>query len=128
MNYYSFPIFIFFSSYFFFINFPKLGEILHCKPTYVSDLIITSDGVDDHTFKKTYTVIMNFILAILFSIFAEYIIIQGVDDKQMIEIFAIIGGNLSLYMKTQNAIGKIILSVCHCMKKKETRRITKEQI
>ena len=122
MNFYSFPIFYFFGSYFFFLNFPRIGELLHGKPTYVEDLVLTTDGIDDDTFKKTYAVIMNFILAILFAVFSEYIIIQGVQDKPMIEFFAIIGGNMSLYMKAQNTVGKIILGVCHCMKKKEVRR------
>jgi hypothetical protein len=122
MNYYSFPIFYFFGSYFFFLNFPKIGEILHGKPTYVEDLVLTMDGLDDHTFKKTYAVIMNFILAILFAVFSEYIIIQGVRDKPIIEIFAIIGGNWSLYMEAQNTIGKILLDVCHYLKTKEIRR------
>ena len=122
MNFYAFPIFYFFGSYFFFLNFPKIGEILHRKPTYVDDLVLTTDGIDDDTFKKTYTVIMNFILASLFAIFSEYIIIQGIRDKPMIELFAIVGGNWSLYMKAQNTVGKITLGICHCMKKKEVRR------
>jgi hypothetical protein len=122
LNYYAFPIFYFFGSYFFFLNFPTIGETLHGKPIYVEDLVLTMDGIDDHSFKKAYSVIMNFILAILFAVFSEYIIIQGVRDKPMIEIFAIIGGNWSLYMKAQNIVGKIILDLCHCMKTQEVRR------
>lgn len=122
MNYYSFPIFGFFGSYFFFLNFPTIGETLHGKPVYVQDLVLSMDGISDDSFKKIYTVIMNFILAILFAVFSEYIIIQGVHDKPMIEIFAIVGGNLSLYMKVQNTVGKILLGVCHWMKSAEVRR------
>ena len=68
MNFYSIPVFYFFGSYFFFLNFPSIGEILHGKPIYVQDLIVNNDNssVIDHSFKKTYTVLMNFILAVLF--------------------------------------------------------------
>ena len=129
MNYYTFPIFYFFGSYFFFLNFPIIGEILHGKPVYIEDLILsTEEKVDDDSFKKSYAVIMNFILAVLFAIFSEYIIIQGVRDKPVIEIFAIIGGNWSLYMKAQNTIGKILLDFCYCMKSKEHQRRLSEDI
>jgi hypothetical protein len=122
MNFYTIPVFYFFGSYFFFLNFPKIGETLHGKPTYVEDLVLTIGGIDDHTFHKTYTVMMNFILAVLFAVFSEYIIIQGVREKPMIEIFAIIGGNWSLYMKAQNTVGKILLEMCHFMKTQEVER------
>jgi hypothetical protein len=122
MNYYSFPVFGFFGSYFFFLNFPMIGSTLHGKPTYVEDLVLSMDGISDNSFKKIYTVIMNFILAVLFAVFSEYIIIQGVHNKPMIEIFAIVGGNLSLYMKAQNTVGKLLLGVCHWMKSVEVRR------
>jgi len=95
----------------------------------VEDLILTTNRVIDDSFKKSYTVIMNFILAVLFAIFSEYIIIQGVRDKPMIEIFAIIGGNWILYMKAQNTIGKLLLDLCYCMKSKEhQRRLSEEGI
>ena len=122
MNYYSFPVFYFFGSYFFFINFPIIGETMHGKPTYVEDLVVTMNGINDHSFKKKYSVIMNFVLALLFSMFAEYIIIQGIKERSIIEILGIIGGNLSLYMKTQNTMGKFLLEFCNCMKTKEISR------
>ena len=125
MNYYSLPVFYFFGSYFFFINFPIIGEILHGKPTYIEDLVLSSshDGdIDDHSFKKIYSVLMNFILAVLFAVFAEYIIIQGIRDKSVIEVLGIIGGNWSIYMKAADTFGKILLNICYCMKSKEVRR------
>jgi hypothetical protein len=122
MNFYAFPVFYFFGSYFFFLNFPRIGEILHGKPTYVEDLVLTTDGINDHTFQKIYSVIMNFILAMLFAVLSEYVIIQGITHKPVIELFAIVGGNLSLYMKAQNTVGKVLLGVCHYMKTKEIKR------
>ncbi len=119
MNYIAFPIFYFFGSYFVFLNFPSIGESLHGKPIYIEDLVIKTNQIKDETFKKIYEIILNFILAILFAFFAEYIIIQGVKNKPIVEILAIIGGNLSLYMKSQDIIGNIILGICYCVKEKK---------
>jgi len=124
-NTYSFPIFYFFGSYYIFINFPIIGETLHEKPTYIEDLVMSTNGIDDHSFKKKYSVIMNFILALLFSLFAEYVIVQGIEKRPIIEILGIIGGNLSLYMKTQNTIGKILLTFYSFMKTKEISRLSR---
>jgi hypothetical protein len=128
LNYYSFTVFYFFGSYFFFINFPILSEILHTKPVYIEDLILTSnqDAIpfDNHSFKKKYTVLMNVILAILFSIFADYVILQGVHEKSIIEVMGILGGNLSLYNKVQNTLGKSLLTLCNCFKTEEQNRRT----
>lgn len=122
LNYYSFPVFGFFGSYFFFLNFPSIGELLHTKPIYVDDLVLSLDDSEDHTFKQIYSAVMNLILSILVAGFSEYIIIQGVRDKSIIEICGIIGGNLSLYMKTQNVIGKLLLNLCNKLKISEVRR------
>lgn len=124
-NFYAIPVFYFFGSYFIFINFPRISEVLHEKPTFVDDLILKpadNGKSDDHTFKKIYLVTMNFILALLFACFSEYVIVQGVDDKPIIEILGIIGGVLSLYLKVQNSIGKILLTVCNMLKETEVRR------
>lgn len=122
MNFYSIPVFYFFGSYFFFLNFPYIGEILHGKPIYIEDLIVVDTNSEiDHSFKKIYTVIMNFILAVLFSLFSEYILIKGIEEKPIVEILGIIGGNINLYMKAQNTVGKILLQLCYNMKEERKR-------
>ena len=128
MNFYSIPVFYFFGSYFFFLNFPSIGEILHGKPIYVQDLIVNNDNssVIDHSFKKTYTVLMNFILAVLFSLFSEYILIKGIEEKPVVEILGIVGGNISLYLKAQNTIGKILLKLCYSMKEDRKRQMSED--
>jgi DNA-directed RNA polymerase beta' subunit len=123
MNYLAFPIFYFFGSYMVFINFPSIGKILHTKPIYINDLtIIYNNKHRDNTLKKIYMVIMNLILAILFAMFSEYIIIKGIKEKPIIEIFAIIGGNLSLYVKIQSIVGDILLKFCYKIKDTEIYR------
>lgn len=121
MNYITFPIFYFWGSYFVFLNFPSISYTLHSKPTYINDLVINTDN---EKFKTIYTVIMNFILALLFSVFAEYLIIQGVDNRPVIEVLGIIGGNLGLYVKAQGIVGKILLVICYNMKEKAKRKIS----
>jgi hypothetical protein len=125
VNYYSFPVFYFFGSYFFFINFPIIADLLHCKPSYIEDLIFTSDGIDNHSFKKKYAVLMNFILALLFAAFSEYIIVEGIQDRSIFELLGVIGGNISLYLKVQNTMGKFLLEFCKCFKSQEHGKIEK---
>lgn len=119
MIYYTFPLCYFFGAYFFFLNFPRIAEVLHQKPLYLEDLAIAQGGMLDRKFQGWYSIAMNFILALLFSSFAEYVIIQGIRKKPIVEIMAIVGGNISLYMKTQNVVGKFLIMMCHCMKEEE---------
>ena len=122
MNYYIFPIFYFFGAYFCFLNFPSIAEQLHSQPIYLEDLVIArSDGDLDRSFQNLYSVIMNFILAGLLAAFADYIIIEGVRKLPLTKMLAIIGGNISLYMKTQDAVGQCLISFIHMLKtNKET--------
>jgi hypothetical protein len=98
--------------------------LLHVKPIYVEDLVIVDNTIEetrkDTSFIQIYIVVMNLILSILFAVFSEYVIIQGITDKPVIEVFAIIGGNLSLYIKTQNTVGNVLLKFCYNIKEKET--------
>lgn len=121
MNIYCICIFYFFGSYFVFINFPSLPEILHSKPTYVEDLVIEGT-INDETFKQLYNVVMCFFLSALVGFFSSYIIIQGVDNLSLFELLGIIGGNIGLYMKVQGIIGKILLLIFYCFKEKKIQK------
>lgn len=127
MNMIALPVFFFFGSYFFFLNFPRIGEILHEKPLYLQDLIVAREGITDETFKMLYSIIMNFMLAFLFTSFCEYLIIRGVKDKPIIEVCAVIGGNLSIYVKLQYSIGKLMLTACHYLKQKNERLLDSQE-
>ena len=59
---------------------------------------------------------MNFILAGLFAAFADYIIIEGVRELPLTQMLAIIGGNIGLYIKTQDAVGQCLISFIHMVK------------
>lgn len=119
MNYFVLPIFFFFGSYFFFLNFPSIAEKLHQQPLYLEDLVMARGGQLDRTFQRWYSVIMNFILALLFAAFADYVILKGVRTMPVTQMLAIIGGNISLYMKTQDSVGKALLSIMHMLKTSE---------
>lgn len=125
---YTFPIFYFFAPYFILINFPSFGEILHGKPTYVEDLVMDTGTIDDHWFFRFYNNMMTLILSVLSSGFAFNFIIHNIHKRPIIEILAIIGGNLSLYNKVQNYIGKGLLFFCHSWKIHQLNEINKRKM
>ena len=106
----------FWSSYIILWNFPQINASLYSEPLYLHDL-------DRSPYKNYYLRIMNLCLAILIGLFADYALIKGIlKDKSLIEISAIIGGNLSLLGTIQTEVGNIMLSICHLCKKKSERK------
>ena len=102
----------FWSSYIILWNFPSITKSLNAEPLYLKDL-------EETKYKKYYLRIMNICLAILIGLFADYGLIKGIlNDKTIIEITAIIGGNLSLLSTIQSEIGSNMLSICHCLKQR----------
>lgn len=112
---YIFPISYFFAFYFILINFPIISNILYSHPIYIEDLN-DSDNSSPTIFKNLYIRSMNIVLAFLFSGFVVYFLLKGFHNKSYIEIIGIIGGIQSLFMRTQNIIGNILLNMCHCIK------------
>ena len=51
-----------------------------------------------------------------------------VDDGTLIEITAIIGGNLSLLATVQNEIGKVMLEICHFLKERNEIKKPKRKL
>ena len=128
-SYFLFPIFYFFGSYFILLNFPCIVESLHKSPKYFEDLIVQNDNLDDNTFQRIYTIVMNLLLAIVFAALADYVIIQGVEDKSFVELSALIGGNVFLFMKIQNQTGKILVSIFYtCRENKKIREQLKNTL
>ena len=116
--YTTLPLSYFAALYFCLLNFPGVAESLHKKPLYLEDLKLErlESNTPDLTFQYIYSIIMNFLLAALFAGLSEYIILQPIREKPIIEVAAIIGGNLTLYYKIQGIIGKIILKLCYYCK------------
>lgn len=119
LTYAVLPVFYFFGSYFLLLNFPIIAELLHSKPLYIEDLVLTQGGVMDDTFHRWYNITMNFILAVLVAASSDYVIFRGIMDKPFAEILALIGGVLSLYFNAQHTAGRVLITFCHCMKERE---------
>jgi hypothetical protein len=124
--YVSVPTFYFIGLYIVLVNFPVIAESLHQKPLYLEDLEILQEEseVPDQTFRRAYRLLMNFILAALFAAIAEYVILQGVHNKSVVEVVAIVGGNLSVYYETQSFIGRLIIWMCHRCKQNRLRHLS----
>ena len=122
--YTTLPLCYFGALYFCLLNFPGVAESMHKRPLYLEDLELERRGTNtpDLTFQYIYSIIMNFLLAALFSGLSEYVILQPIREKPVIEIAAIIGGNLALYYKMQGIIGNVILTLCHYCKTRITSR------
>jgi len=113
--YATLPLLHFLAVYFFLLNFPGLVESLHSRPLYIEDLEIASLGssTPDRSFRTTYSIVMNFILAVLFAGITEYVVLNDIRKKPVVEALGIIGGNLGLYYKLQDCIGSIIIYLCY---------------
>ena len=103
------------SSYIILWNFPQISKSLSSEPLYLKDL-------ENSPYEDNFIHIMNFTLACLFGLIADYGIIIGILDKTLVEILAIIGGNMALFAKIETTIGKIMLNVCHICKVRSERK------
>jgi hypothetical protein len=117
------PFFLLFPSYFILLNFPSIAESLHTRPVHFEDLTIVAKGVGgDVTFQKIYTILMNIILAIVFTGIAEYTILKGFENQSFAEILGTIGGNIALFSSIQNYIGRKLISLCYTLKSDDAIR------
>ena len=126
--YTTLPLFYFLGLYFFLLNFPGLAESMHKKPLYMEDLEIARLGVatPDRRFQHIYSIIMNFLLAAVFAGLAEYVILNNVRKKPIVEALGIIGGNLGLYYKIQSNLGGVMIWICHKYKLRRINQLEDE--
>jgi uncharacterized Tic20 family protein len=102
-----------------FLNFPYVIEALHATPVYFEDLAVDKDGKQETTFQLIYNVTMSFLLALIFAGVSDYVILQGIENKPLIEVTATVYANLALFMRIQNTVGSVLMTVCYEMKKSE---------
>jgi len=107
------------------VNFPYFSTMLHSRPIYYEDLRISDDtNAPDDRFKLVYEMIMIFFLSILIGAMADYVYLN-VYNLTPIEFLGIVGGNLSVYLRIQNIVGKLLLKCCYFIKhRQETRELT----
>ena len=108
----------FMGSFFLLVNFPYFSIVLHSKPIYFEDLSINTENSIDNRFKTIYETIMIVFLSILIAVFADYIYLNGFNVPPL-EFIGIIGGNISVYLRVQNIVGKGLLKCCFFFKKLE---------
>jgi hypothetical protein len=114
----------FVGSLFLLLNFPALSLAPQSKPFYITDLV---ENENDRRFVAVYEVLMIIAMSGMMSAFADYIYLRDMTNKSATEILAIIGGNITVYLKIQSITGKIMLKVCVCWRNRE-RSLSEEAV
>lgn len=99
-----------------FVGFPIIIISLSSPPLFITD-------IENSRFENAYILLMNIILAL----FLGFVIFDwGFKDilknRAILEISALIGGNITCLFTLQNYLGKILLSACHKCKLLEESR------
>ena len=103
INILIFPIFYMFSFFLILLNIPSVIEHCDTKPIYYEDLIKAR-----FEYINTYQIIHNLFLSILLSgIFYNTVIYNEIIHKNYIDIFALLGGNISLFSSIQSVFNRI---------------------
>ena len=98
-----FPLFYTISFFFILLNIPSVIENCDTKPIYYEDLI-----KDRFEYINTYQIIQNLFLSILLSgLFYNTVIYNEIIHKNYVDIFAIIGGNISLFSSIQSVFNRM---------------------
>jgi len=96
--------------------FPNISKSLYSRPLYIGD-------IENSRFEFAYIYVMNFVLSIGCAILFENWVIQRlIENKSILEITAIVGGNITFFGTIQNHFAKILLSFCHSCKLHEEAR------
>lgn len=103
-------------------NFPSVSTFFHKKPLYVEDLEMAFGESIDRRFKIVYEFLMMLSMSILVAGFADYIWMYGLTKRSPVEILGLVGGNITVYLKFQNIIGKALLKICFCLKQREENK------
>ncbi len=106
----------FIGSLFVLLNFPALSLAPQSKPFYITDLV---ENESDKRFVAVYETLMIIVMSGMMAAFADYIYLRDVENKSATEILAIVGGNVTVYLKIQSITGKIMLKFCVCWRNRE---------
>ena len=96
--------------------FPDISRSLYSRPLYIGD-------IENSRFEISYINTMNLVLAIGCTIFIDnWILKRLIENKSILEITALLGGNITFFATIQNYFAKMLLSVCHRCKLNEEAR------
>ena len=115
-NLIGFGLMYFMGMYFILFNYPEIGTFLSSKPHYIEDL-------DNDNYKLCFIGLQNLFLSILFAILVDSLILN-MDDKSLIELFGLVGGNLALFIRFQSLIGKVLLLILTYYNDRFKRRLS----
>ena len=102
-NLIGFGFLYFLGIYFILFNYPFIGIFLSSKPCYIED-------IEESNYKEYYIGIQNLFISILFGIIIDSIFIN-MNNKDLIELFALLGGNIALFIRIQSLLGKSLLLI-----------------
>ena len=111
-----FPIIYFVGAYALFLNFPCIAETLHRRPLYFEDLAVSVKGKQIDVFQNRYSIVMNFLIAVIFTAVAEYAFIKGFEGQSLAQVLGTIGGNFCLFLNIQESVGKKLIDFCYTVK------------
>jgi len=114
-NVISIGMLYFLGMYFILFNFPIVSIFLTSKPNYIEDL-------DNPKYREYCIALQNVFLSILFGIITDIFYINKLHTKSVLEILAIVGGNMALISKIQNFCSKLLLIILSWCNKQETKR------
>ena len=127
---YYLPLFVFFSSFCLFWNFPKIVSFSIIKPNYLEDIfvdktklnnLITSSIPDKikHKFIELYEWILILTSSLLMGFLSDYWLSQYDEKSKLIQIVGTVGGVLKIYQMINKVIARLLLMI---MKKKIDRK------
>jgi hypothetical protein len=110
----------FLGMYFILFNFPGISIFLNSKPHYIGDL-------DNRKYREYCIALQNVFLSILFGVVTDIFYFHRLYTHSVIEIFAIVGGNIALITKIHYFCSKlllVILSYCNERERKSSMDLT----
>jgi len=113
-NLISIGLLYFLGMYFILLNVPIIGVFISSKPHYIEDL-------DNDKYRMYCIELQNLFISILFGVMIDMFYWKQIYTKSLIEIFAIIGGNIALFTEIHGVLGKILLIILSYCNERERR-------
>jgi hypothetical protein len=109
-----------FATYIVLLNFPLIVKGVHSRPLYYDDL--EDNRFVDPLVRKHFQFIFICILQVTLTLIISGVIYYYYDrlhntKLSSIEVFGVLGGSISLLLKIENVIGKVMLTGISIMKK-----------
>ena len=111
-NLISIGLLYFLGMYFILFNFPIVGIFVSSKPHYIEDL-------DNEKYRAYCIALKNLFMSILFGIMVDTFYMRQIQNESIINIFAIIGGNIAFFSEIRVILSKVLLMILSYCNKRE---------